>query len=64
MEKKLTGNEPALKEEKHYFKPSEEDKDFCEVCGKNFRNTDVHHSRKYIPEETTAINTNPVKETP
>lgn len=34
MEKKI--------EDKHVFKPSEDDKDFCEICGKNFRNTDYH----------------------
>lgn len=29
---------------KHYFKPIEDDRDFCERCGKNFRNTDEHIS--------------------
>lgn len=38
--------------EKHFFKPSDEDKDFCEVCGTNFRNLDMHWSSK---DKTTPI---------
>jgi len=31
-----------MKSIKHVFKPSEEDREFCGYCGKNWRNTDYH----------------------
>lgn len=34
---------------KHIFKPSEADKDTCEHCGANFRDTDKHINSKSDP---------------
>jgi hypothetical protein len=37
--------------EKHYFKPDEENENFCEICGKKFRDTGRHFTVKDLKEK-------------